>query len=29
LASDVAAQLAPDKMAQAGEWIGENLRPRD
>ena len=29
LASDVAAQLAPDKMAQAGEWIGDNFRPRE
>jgi Rrf2 family protein len=28
LASDVAAQLGDEKIAQAGEWIGENLRPQ-
>ena len=28
LASDVTAQLGPEKIAQAGHWIGENLRTR-
>lgn len=28
IARGVAAQLGPDKIAQAGAWIGENLRPR-
>ncbi|WP_284124695.1 RrF2 family transcriptional regulator [Parerythrobacter aestuarii] len=28
LAGAVAAQLGPDKVSQAGDWIGENLRSR-